>query len=82
MALIFARSSMGTKYGVIPANAVGVIDSDYRGEVCVCLHNHSVQPQDRIAQLLVMPVELPDIEEVDELEETGRGQGGFGSTGK
>ena len=86
-ALIFARSSMGTKYGVIPANAVGVIDSDYRGEVCVCLHNHSdkpyvVQPQDRIAQLLVMPVELPDIEEVDELEETGRGQGGFGSTGK
>ena len=87
VALIFARSSMGTKYGVIPANAVGVIDSDYRGEVCVCLHNHSdkpyvVQPQDRIAQLLVMPVELPDIEEVDELEETGRGQGGFGSTGK
>ena len=87
MALIFARSSMGTKYGVIPANAVGVIDSDYRGEVCVCLHNHSdkpyvVQPQDRIAQLLVMPVELPDIEGVDELEETGRGQGGFGSTGK
>ena len=52
---------MGTKYGVIPANAVGVVDSDYRGEVCVCLHNHSdkpyvVQPQDRIAQLLVMPV--------------------------
>lgn len=87
MALIFARSSMGTKYGVIPANAVGVIDSDYRGEVCVCLHNHSdkpyvVQPQDRIAQLLVMPVELPDIEEVDELEETGRGQGGFGSDRK
>lgn len=87
VALIFARSSMGIKYGVIPANAVGVIDSDYRGEVCVCLHNHSdkpyvVQPQDRIAQLLVMPVELPDIEEVDELEETGRGQGGFGSTGK
>lgn len=80
VALIFARSSMGTKYGVIPANAVGVIDSDYRGEVCVCLHNHSdkpyvVQPQDRIAQLLVMPVELPDIEEVDELEETGRGSG-------
>mgnify|MGYP001508460947 CR=1 FL=1 len=78
VALIFARSSMGTKYGVIPANAVGVIDSDYRGEVCVCLHNHSDKPY--VVQ--VMPVELPDIEEVDELEETGRGQGGFGSTGK
>ena len=61
VALVFARSSMGIKYGVIPANAVGVIDSDYRGEVCVFLRNHSdapytVQPQDRVAQLVVMPV--------------------------
>lgn len=87
VALLFARSSMGTKYGVAPANAVGVIDSDYRGEVCVCLRNYSgtaytVQPQDRIAQLLVLPVDLPQIEEVEELSDTCRGQGGFGSTGR
>lgn len=87
VALLFARSSMGTKYGVAPANAVGVIDSDYRGEVCVCLRNYSgtaytVQPQDRIAQLLVFPVDLPQIEEVEELSDTCRGQGGFGSTGR
>lgn len=86
-ALIFARSSLGTKYGVAPANAVGVIDSDYRGEVCVCLRNYSdqpytVQPQDRIAQLLIMPVLLPEIQEVEELKDSERGQGGFGSTGK
>lgn len=87
VALLFARSSMGTKYGVAPANAVGVIDSDYRGEVCVCLRNYSntaytVQLQDRIAQLLVLPVDLPQIEEVEELSDTCRGQGGFGSTGR
>ena len=87
VALVFARSSMGVKYGVIPANAVGVIDSDYRGEVCVFLRNHSdvpytVQPQDRVAQLVVMPVLLPEIEEASELSDTARGQGGFGSTGK
>lgn len=87
VALVFARSSMGVKYGVIPANAVGVIDSDYRGEVCVFLRNHSdapytVQPQDRVAQLVVMPVLLPEIEEASELSDTVRGQGGFGSTGK
>ena len=87
VALIFARSSLGTKYGVAPANAVGVIDSDYRGEVCVCLRNFSdkpytVQPQDRVAQLLVMPVVLPEIQEAQELEDSERGQGGFGSTGK
>lgn len=86
-AFVFARSSMGTKYGVVPANAVGVIDSDYRGEVCVFLRNHSdtaytVQPQDRVAQLIVMPVELPELIEVEELSDTHRGQGGFGSTGK
>ncbi len=87
VALIFARSSLGTKYGVAPANAVGVVDSDYRGEVCVCLRNFSdkpytVQPQDRVAQLLVMPVVLPEIQEAQELEDSERGQGGFGSTGK
>ena len=87
VALIFARSSLGTKYGVAPANAVGVIDSDYRGEVCACLRNFSdkpytVQPQDRVAQLLVMPVVLPEIQEAQELEDSERGQGGFGSTGK
>ena len=87
VALIFARSSMGVKYGVIPGNAVGVIDSDYRGELIVCLRNYSavpytVHPQDRIAQLVIMPVVLPVIEEVEELSETSRGEGGFGSTGK
>ena len=72
---------------MIPANAVGVIDSDYRGEVCVFLKNYSqtdymVQPQDRVAQLIILPVELPQLEEVDELSDTQRGDGGFGSTGK
>lgn len=87
VALIFARSSMGIKHSVTPANAVGVVDSDYRGEVCVFLHNYSdveytVQPQDRVAQMLIMPVLLPEIEEVTELSDTERGEGGFGSTGK
>ena len=87
VALIFARSSMGIKYSVTPANAVGVVDSDYRGEVCVFLHNYSdveytVQPQDRVAQMVIMPVLLPEIEEVTELSDTERGEGGFGSTGK
>lgn len=86
-AFVFARSSMGTKHSVIPANAVGVIDSDYRGEVCVFLKNYSqtdymVQPQDRVAQLIILPVELPQLEEVDELSDTQRGDGGFGSSGK
>ena len=87
VALIFARSSMGIKHSVTPANAVGVVDSDYRGEVCVFLHNYSdveytVQPQDRVAQMVIMPVLLPEIEEVTELSDTERGEGGFGSTGK
>ena len=87
VALIVARSSMGVKHGVIPANAVGVIDSDYRGEVCIFLRNYSdapytVQPQDRVAQLLVMPVALPEVQEVEQLSDTVRGEGGFGSTGK
>ena len=84
---IFARSSLGIKHGVTPANCVGVIDSDYRGEIIVGLINQLdtpfiVQPGDRIAQLIIMPVMTPDIEEVEELPPTRRGTGGFGSTGK
>ena len=84
---IFARSSLGIKHGVTPSNCVGVIDSDYRGEIIVGLINQLdtpfiVQPGDRIAQLIIMPVMTPDIEEVEELTPTRRGTGGFGSTGK
>lgn len=84
---VFARSGLGIKHGIVPANCVGVIDSDYRGEVLVGLHNHSreaftVQPGDRVAQLVLLPVHTPGIEECGELDETGRGAGGFGSTGK
>ena len=84
---IFARSSLGIKHGVTPANCVGVIDSDDRGEIIVGLINQLdtpfiVQPGDRIAQLIIMPVMTPDIEEVEELTPTRRGTGGFGSTGK
>ena len=85
--LIYARSSLGTKRGLAPANKVGVIDSDYRGEVSVALHNHGaapqvINPQDRIAQLLITPVLTPPYEEAEELTDTQRGAGGFGSTGK
>ena len=85
--LIYARSSMGTKRGLAPANKVGVIDSDYRGEVRVVLYNHSGKPQtvapgERIAQLLITPVLTPRYEEAEELTDTDRGTGGFGSTGK
>lgn len=85
--LIYARSSLGSKRGLAPANKVGVIDSDYRGEVMVALHNHGsvnqmVFPGDRIAQLLITPVLTPAYEAVEELSDTVRGQGGFGSTGK
>ena len=85
--LIYARSSMGAKRGLAPANKVGVIDSDYRGEVMVALHNHGVEPQtvchgERIAQLVVAPVLAPAFEEVEELDDTARGAGGFGSTGR
>ena len=85
--LIYARSSMGTKRGLAPANKVGVVDSDYRGEVMVALHNHGQQRQvvahgERIAQLLVTPVLAPAFEECDDLTDTLRGTGGFGSTGK
>ena len=85
--LIYARSSMGVKRGLAPANKVGVIDSDYRGEIRVVLLNHSnqvqtVSPGERIAQLIITPVLTPAYEEVDELTDTARGVGGFGSTGK
>ena len=85
--LIYARSSMGTKRGLAPANKVGVIDSDYRGEVMVALHNHSqddqtVQPGERVAQLVITPVFTPGFVETDDLTDTVRGIGGFGSTGR
>ena len=85
--LIYARSSLGTKRGLAPANKVGVIDSDYRGEVMVALHNHGVESQtiahgERIAQLLVTPVLAPAFELCEDLTDTDRGAGGFGSTGK
>ena len=86
VALIFARSGLGVKHGIVPANCVGVIDSDYRGEVKVALQNHGDQPYtvhcgDRIAQMAVMPVFQPELEWTDELPDTQRGAGGFGSTG-
>ena len=85
--LIYARSSMGAKRGLAPANKVGVIDSDYRGQVMVALHNHGqqdqlVQPGERVAQLLITPVFTPGFCEVDDLTDTDRGAGGFGSTGR
>lgn len=87
VALIFARSSLGVKFGVAPANCVGVIDSDYRGQVVVGLRNagkadYTVQPGDRVAQMAVMPVVQAELELVEELDATERGTGGFGSTGK
>lgn len=85
--LVYARSSMGAKRGLAPANKVGVIDSDYRGEIRVVLLNHGKVPQtvehgERVAQFLITPVLTPQYEEVAELTDTDRGAGGFGSTGK
>ena len=87
VALIFARSGLGIKHGIVPANCVGVIDSDYRGEIMVGLQNsgdtgYTVQPGDRIAQLMITPVVQASIAMVEELDDTARGAGGFGSTGK
>ena len=84
---IFARSGLATKQGLRPANCTGVCDSDYRGEYIVAVHNDSdveqtINPKDRIAQLVVMPYPAVEFNEVDELDETERGAGGFGSTGK
>ena len=86
VALLFARSGLGIRKGVCLSNGVGVIDSDYRGEFIVALHNHGGEPRtvthgDRIAQLMVVPVLHPVYEETEELSETIRGAGGFGSTG-
>ncbi len=85
--LVYARSSMGAKRGLAPANKVGVIDSDYRGEIRVVLLNHSKQPQtvepgERVAQFIITPVLTPAYEEATDLSDTDRGTGGFGSTGK
>ena len=85
--LIYARSGLACRRGLAPANKVGVIDSDYRGEVCVVLHNHGEEPQtigngDRIAQLVITPVLQPAYEWAEALDDTERSGGGFGSTGK
>ncbi len=85
--LIFARSSLGTKRGLAPANKVGVIDSDYRGEVMVALHNHSSEKQtveigERVAQMAIIPFLSANFVFADELQDTARGEGGFGSTGR
>lgn len=83
----FARSGLATKQGLRPANCVGVVDSDYRGEYLISLHNDSEETRiishgDRIAQLVVMPYFELEFNEVEKLDETERGSGGFGSTGK
>ncbi len=85
--LIYARSGIATKRGLAPANKVGVIDSDYRGEIMVSLYNHSDTPQtiadgERIAQLVITPFLKVEYTETDTLSDTVRGEGGFGSTGK
>jgi len=85
--LIYARSGLACKRGLAPANKVGVIDSDYRGEIMVALYNHGAQPQtietgERIAQMVITPVLTPAYEAVQTLTDTERAAGGFGSTGK
>ena len=85
--LIYARSGMACKRGLAPANKVGVVDSDYRGEILVALHNHgkvsqTVENGERVAQFVITPVLTPAYEAVEELTDTARNQGGFGSTGK
>ena len=87
VAIVAARSGLGFKHGIALANGIGVIDSDYRGEVCAVLQNFSREPftvsdGERIAQLVIAPVDQPVIEEVGELDGTERGAGGFGSTGQ
>ena len=84
--LIYARSGLATKRGLAPANKVGVVDADYRGEVMVALHNHSaveqrVAPMERIAQLVIAPFLKAEFTQTDVLNDTVRGAGGFGSTG-
>lgn len=84
---VFARSGLASKQGLRPSNCVGVIDSDYRGELIVALHNDTeaeatIHKNERIAQLIVMPFLSVEFEETEELDDTERGSGGFGSTGK
>ena len=86
-AFLFARSGLGVKHGICLANGVGVIDSDYRGEICVGLCNvsdkdYTVSPGERIAQMVIMPAVCAEFVQVQQLGETERGSGGFGSTGK
>ncbi len=86
-AFLYARSGLGVKHGICLSNGVGVIDSDYRGEVCVGLCNvsaeeYTIEPGERVAQMVIAPVLVPETEEVSQLGETGRGEGGFGSTGR
>lgn len=85
--LIYARSGLALKRDLAPANKVGVIDSDYRGEIMVSIHNHGedtrvIEPGERIAQFVLTPYITADFEEADELSSTQRGDGGFGSTGR
>ena len=85
--LVFARSGLACKQGLAPANKVGVIDSDYRGEIKVALHNHGLEPQtvlkgERVAQMVITPYYAVDYVEQQELNSTVRGEGGFGSTGR
>lgn len=85
--LIYARSSLAVKSGLAPANKVSVIDSDYRGELMIPMHNHSkdiqsIEPAERIAQIIFTPYYMACFEETEELGSTARGEGGFGSTGK
>lgn len=85
--LIFARSSLGIKRGLAPANKVGVIDADYRGEIKVGLYNHSGEPQtvepfERVAQFMIVPFLRAEFTESEALSDTDRGEGGFGSTGR
>ena len=87
VALLYARSGLGVKHGICLSNGVGVVDSDYRGEVCVGLCNvsdtpYTVEPQERVAQMVISPVIIPEFVECETLGDTGRGAGGFGSTGR
>lgn len=86
-AFLYARSGLGVKHGICLSNGVGVVDSDYRGEVCVGLCNvsdtpYTVEAQERIAQMVIAPVVMTELEETDDLADTERGEGGFGSTGR
>lgn len=86
-AFVYARSGLAIKFGIAPSNCVGVVDSDYRGELLVGLTNHgrapyTIQSGERIAQMIIAPVVLPEIVPADKLDQTPRGAQGFGSTGK